>query len=313
MRTLNIMTGTTGINTRVDAARLPHSWEDGPIPMAALVNAAVDRSGRPRRRKGFAKTAASAGLERVISAGGVLYAAGRTAIYRAMGDLSGLSSVTTFSASGPVAWAAVAGAVYWTNGATRGKLMAGTNYDWVKGDDIGPRDLRWFSGPPDGHLVWWNLGRIFVAQRNVVWYSEPLDYGRFALATNFWLFPSTVSMAAPVDGGCYVGDGEAVYFMAGADPAKEVRKFRVADSPPYQGASTTALGRMGMSGDRATASAAGDAGERLAFWMSRRGVHVGGPGGETALLSESWLQELPPAASGCAVVADGVFWGLLKG
>lgn len=66
----------------------------------------------------------------------------------------------------------------------------------------------------------WN-GRLLVAVGNIVYWSEPLQYGVTNLSYNYRVFSDTVTMLAAIDtaGGFFVGQGKHTYFVSGADPS----------------------------------------------------------------------------------------------
>lgn len=80
--------------------------------------------------------------------------------------------------------------------------------------------------PPPGHLVrWWN-GRMLVATSgaaygNAIYFSEPLGYHRFRVATDLQLFPSRVVLIEPLSDGFFVGlESGVTLWLAGNDPSK---------------------------------------------------------------------------------------------
>ncbi len=66
----------------------------------------------------------------------------------------------------------------------------------------------------------WN-GRLLVAYDNLVYWSEPNQYGVTKSMFNYLVFSEPVTMLAAIDtaGGFFVGQESKVYFVAGADPA----------------------------------------------------------------------------------------------
>jgi hypothetical protein len=70
--------------------------------------------------------------------------------------------------------------------------------------------------PPAGDVLEYHSGRIYIAQGNVVWYTEPLRYGLVKCATNFLMFPREVTVMKSVEDGIYIC-ADQTYWISGID------------------------------------------------------------------------------------------------
>jgi len=94
-----------------------------------------------------------------------------------------------------------------------------TQFDYLTPSATG-RALRtqFITPPPPGNVLAYCAGRIYIANGNTVWYTEPLQYGRCRRASNFLLFPKHVTLMAGVKDGLYVA-ADQTYFLDGTDPS----------------------------------------------------------------------------------------------
>lgn len=117
-------------------------------------------------------------------------------------------------------------------------------------------------------LAYYN-GRIYLAADNVVYYTDPLRYGLVRPATNFYLFPTTVTVMLDVVDGMYFC-ADQTYFLTGVD----TQDFLQRPVLPYGGVTGT--------GEHVTNSDA-------VYWFSPRGFVLGGPSGQAQNLSEDMV------------------------
>jgi hypothetical protein len=78
--------------------------------------------------------------------------------------------------------------------------------------------LRFFGldTAPLGHIVKYYRGRIYVAQDNILWYSEPFQYEHFNLSSNYIEFPERIKEVMPVEDGIWIGS-DRLYYLSGED------------------------------------------------------------------------------------------------
>jgi hypothetical protein len=72
---------------------------------------------------------------------------------------------------------------------------------------------------PLGHIVKYYRGRMYIAQDNILWYSEPFQYTNFKLASNYFEFPERIREVMPVEDGIWLGS-DKLYYLSGEEPEK---------------------------------------------------------------------------------------------
>lgn len=82
-----------------------------------------------------------------------------------------------------------------------------------------------------GHsLALWR-GRLMVADRNVLYFSEPMNYHLMDSRFNFVQFPQRIRFAIPVDAGIWVGQQDHVVFLRGNDLKGMVLERKASQAP----------------------------------------------------------------------------------
>lgn len=91
-------------------------------------------------------------------------------------------------------------------------------------------------GPPPlaTTLAYYN-GRIYLGNKNIVWYTELFNYLYVDKTRNFWQFEADVTMIGSVTDGIYVGTKEGLWFIStpkwfGRAKSNEAKRIRVLDS-----------------------------------------------------------------------------------
>lgn len=131
---------------------------------------------------------------------------------------------------------------------------------------------------PPGHIVRYFNGRLYVAWRDAVLFTEPLRYSLYRPAANLYMYPSRVTLLEPTTGGIYVGHSKGVEFLQGDDPF-DVRRSTVSRHPPIRNAVTRVPGEL-----------MGDAGSDVPVWWGQDGAMVAGlPNGEIRQLTRDRL------------------------
>ncbi len=295
---LTLYRSTSGLNTKVDPARLSVDPETGQTPLAVAVNVDVDISGRITRRKGYVKVyeGPAHSLFYAPEAALCLFVTGSslcilTKAYTAIELRSDLTPGLTMAyvEAGPF--------IFYMNGKEKGKIVNQTDNAWVAGDYVGPETTKTFSDPPLGKILELYNGRIYIGSDNVIWYSEPFAYSWFDLARNWIEFSSPVTMIKAVDDGLYVSDSSAVFFLGGPTPTEFSIKM-VSKTPAIAG--TAVVIDMSMVGDGSRAGSKG------ALWLSPGGIHLGMQGGQVANLTEKRLV-LPDGVIGAGLYKDGAY------
>jgi hypothetical protein len=131
------------------------------------------------------------------------------------------------------------------------------------------RTLR-MGPPPAGHVVGLYNGRMYVAENNYLWYSQPYEFELVHRAMNFLGFSSPVRTFAPVSDGVFIGSDDETIFMHGSDPKNFVRK-QVAPYGTVLGTEVEIPEYYFGKGDRQSP---------IIAWMSTHGLCAGFNGGD---------------------------------
>lgn len=78
---------------------------------------------------------------------------------------------------------------------------------------------------PNGHIVKYHKGRLYVAEDNILWYSEPFQYNYFKLDSNYIEFSERIREIMPVEDGLWIGS-ESLYFLSGSSPDEFKRNLK---------------------------------------------------------------------------------------
>jgi hypothetical protein len=116
--------------------------------------------------------------------------------------------------------------------------------------------------PPPGHLLEYHNGRIYIANNNVLWCTQPLRYNLTKPAHDFFQFPSFIDVVKAVETGIYVCSGDKTYFIENIDTAN----LKQDEILPYGGVYNTGINVPNYD---------------AVAWFSHRGIVLGGAGGET--------------------------------
>lgn len=81
---------------------------------------------------------------------------------------------------------------------------------------ITPLKTFGLDAPPLGHIIKYYRARMFIAQDNILWYSEPYQYEYFNLQSNYFEFPERIRAVMPVEDGIWIGS-DRLYYLSGED------------------------------------------------------------------------------------------------
>lgn len=96
-------------------------------------------------------------------------------------------------------------------GAVSRSISAG-RYDSGK-----PLDTQFIAKPPPGRILRIHRGRMYIADGNVLWYTEPYALDWVRTASNFFQFQSPVTIVESVESGLWVV-ADKTYFFRGSGP-----------------------------------------------------------------------------------------------
>ena len=308
-RRINLFTGSTGLQTRVDMARIPYDPETGMHAMATALNVDVDPSGRVSRRKGYTK-AQPGSFHSLFCAGGqclvVQEHPGTAALYRVSedGSLKGVRSGLTKGAR--MGYHALNGMICYSNGHENGVYLEGaeTSTPWVMGDiPAGLKSDAEFCDPPVArHISSMGLHMILAdsEDRRVLWCSHQGAFNAFRLDDGHITFEHPITMVKAVQDGLWVGTEGETLFLSGVVPEEWAIARRLPERVKEYSASQLPVPshRMGLQDIQ---------GEGF-IWVSDRGLCWGGPAGQHVNLSEPFIdpRDFEGNKGACLVTEDKV-------
>lgn len=231
MRKITLYRSCSGINNKVDAARLPFDPETGVTDLETGVDVLIDKTGGLVTRRGTLlalsgsyHSAFPVDAHRFLA---VKDRATDSAIYlmtpQAGGSLVEDGVVSGLAKGAPVEFRKVAGRVYYMNGFQHGYIEDGSAYDWPVNQ--WPRDTtaQFIPTPAGEHFDIISSVFVIIKGKEIV-YTEPGLWGLVDNTRNYRRLESSGLMVASVDTGLYVSDSEAIYFLSGRNPAEWVPK-----------------------------------------------------------------------------------------
>ena len=292
-KTIPIFRAASGINNKIDPVRLAFDPETGVTEFAAAVNVDIDRTGRPSRRKGYARALTGAWHSLFNNGGAFALGVSGAGLYAIHPDYS-KELIAAVTAGLKVSYVRIADQVFWANGKEKGIIANLRNAPWVAGEYIGPETTKTFYDPPAGHLLEVYAGRMYVAKENIVWASRPFAYGQFDLARDWVPFAGRIRMMRAVSAGLFVSDDREIVFLAGSGP-KDFIPRRVASYPALEGTDVRVEAeKLGLDA----------AGEAIVF-TSTGGICLGGSDGFFKNLTEERLALPAGISRGAAGIVNG--------
>jgi len=302
-----VLGGVTGLNTKDDPVRLPYNEETGVQDLAVAFNVDVEDTGRVSRRKGFTNRI-DANCHSLFAEENIcLFVTGDALCW--MYPDYGYAGLRNVTIGAKMRYCRVDDAVYYLNGYEIGKAISAVSSTWVMGTYSGPDTDRVYSDPPMGTDVCYHNGRIYIAQGDTVWYSEPFGFNLFDLTRSYWKVDSRVRTLRAVKDGIFVGSETNTYFYKGDEPKDTVRST-VATYPIIQYSDVNFLGRLvfPIGGGKYIDT---HSGSLSALWLSEKGICYGGHDGDFYNLTEEKIV-MPAGISGSGLVFDGRYVGLIN-
>lgn len=260
--------------------------EGGDLLRDAL-NVDVTMRGAVKTRQGFAVAVSGTDVHSLwapLEGSFALYCdAGN--LYRTTTAMAPVLVASGFGQMGPVRYAQVNEAIYFTDGVRVGSYhpSAGQTPAWdsAAAQTVGDQDL--VPMPPGSNIAYHNA-RLLVAVGNALIYSEPFTPHLRDAARGFELFTAPITCVAAVEAGVFVV-ADKTYFIAGGFPAQTVRVVLAYGGPSQQ------------SGYRPDGGA---------HWMSTRGIVACSKDGEITNLQDKHIAiEVSGAAATLMREADG--------
>lgn len=302
-QTIPIFSGSSGLNAKIDPARIRFDPKTGISDLAACVNCQIDDSGRIERRDGYSATDRTEPWHSLYSCGS--YAVGVTG--------NALCVIEPSLAYTPIRNVHVGArmsfvldtdgeqdVIYYCNGHENGRIINRVSHSWPVGSYVGPETIKAFYAAPVGSLLAIRNSRMYIAQDNFLWYSEPGNYSLYRLASDFFGFQSRVKMVQAVAGGLWISDSESVYFLGGeiAPTLQEMpTQIKKADSPAIEGtAINVPASRVGLDGLTGM----------VVVFTTNEGICIGASDGQLINLTERKIN-CPNGLSGAGHYKDGKY------
>lgn len=299
---IKIFSGSNGLDTKSDPVRIKFDPETGTAALAACVNVDCSDDGRVSRRKGFAATSRTEAWGNLFGCGSYGLGTKGDALCVIEPDMS-YTAIRNITVGAKVSYSRDTDGkqdiIYYANGYEQGKIVNKLSYTWTAGEYVGATSRKELYNPPIGHLLEIRNLRMFIAEGNILWYSEPGSLSQFCLAANFFGFPSRIKMIIALDAGLLVSDSESLYFLQGeiAPSINEMPKqIKLTDYPAIEGSCVKIPGsRFGE----------GVPGVGVIF-TSTAGICFCSNTGEFKNISERKV-DIPSGISGASLYRDGNF------
>lgn len=227
-----LFAASTGLNTVTDPTRINYDVETGISDLGVAINVKIDETGWVSRREGYGLIY-SGSVHSLYSDGDMCVFVSDSTLYQLMEDYSSVP-LRVLTRNLRMAYTQVNGDFYYTNGVDFGIVRSqGVPIDWVALPYVGQETNRVFDGPRAGNHLAFLGGRVFVAEDNILWWSEPFAFSWFDRTRNALQFYSDIRMVKAVAEGLFVSDNEYTYFISGTDP-KEFTQSIVAPYPAVE-------------------------------------------------------------------------------
>jgi hypothetical protein len=263
---------TIGLDNKVEDFRIPYSEDEGIVALSRTQNVIIDDVGGIEVRPG--KVLVSEGAWHSI------FCDGGDMVGVKDGDLClRLDTQDVVLAPGfdqRVSCCMVNGEIYYTSGDKNGRVVAGTHQPWPAMEYGRDTDIQ-FSGPIPARHIAFHLSRIWLANGNLVVFSEPLGFSLFDLGNSAMLFDAPVVMIRPVEGGVYISTTKKVYFLAGRKIGETVLKV-VSEVPAVE---WSACQRLIPGKDLGFETE-----EFYAAWVSESGLFIGNSQGQVVNITK---------------------------
>jgi len=210
-----LLQATTGLNNKVDPARLKYNPENGVTELAEAVNIDIDSTGRPRRRKGFSRVGLHGTVHSLYPTSDFLYFVSDGVIH-AMNEAEGITDLCGISDE-RTSYETVGDKVYFSNMRSRGIIIGTTVNNWDKQDYVGPKTYRTYQSPPPGNFLLLFNGRMLIGAGDVIYASERFAYSWFDMARDYMQVGADLRMLAKVRTGLYVGVNGRILYYHGKD------------------------------------------------------------------------------------------------
>lgn len=163
---------------------------------------------------------------------------------------------------------------------------------------------------PFGRYLTRYAGRLWCAQGDTIFFSQPLNYQQHDRRYDFIIAPGYITALGSVADGLYVSTSQEVFFLRGDDPSKmELVKCSdsaaILDSQVYLPFDTVDTDALSVNGSQYQVSNA-------FAWLSRHGLCVGIPSGVVRILTADRARLPVHARANSALLARGGFYQVVS-
>lgn len=169
----------------------------------------------------------------------------------------------------------------------------GSTIDILSVDKLGfEAQFENYSPMPVGKFFdYWN-GRLVTADKNIIYFSEPMAYHLHDEKYGFVMLPQRITFIVPVDGGIWVGQVDHVVFLSGSQPNEMTFIRKTAHAPvPFSAI---------MVDSETVGSDISQGGAKSALWLAENGYVIGTSTGQIIELHAGALKGIT-AKSGRSV------------
>lgn len=306
MKPLTIFRGSTGLNTKIDPTRLYSS--NGIKDLAVVGDIDISDTGRISRRKGYTNQISGLPIHSLFcDKGDCLFVTG-SSLCLLNADYS-YEPLATVTPDARVSYTEINGRIYWCNGHEKGYVVNKANGAWVQGVYVGADTKRNLTNPPVGSIVAYYKNRMFVAQNNVLWYSEPGAFSSFDLVRGFFQYTTKIRMARAVENGLFISTEKNTYSLVGKTPLEFVQT-KVAPYPAIQWSDCKLKGSLAF--PQHGGKSIIENGNNAAMWLSDEGICYGGADGKFYNLTQDKIADFPTGLTGSGLVHNGRYVGLIN-
>lgn len=266
-----IFRASTGLNAAHDPARTKFDSRSGLTDLIVAVNVDIDDTGGIALIMVYERKTTVEAHSMFSKGGHCLFVSGGN-LCKLNPDYSSKIIAPLIAPDSRMSYTQVGDWIFYLNGTERGRYTQSseTVNDWPAESYIGPETSRHFTEPPIGHLISQYKTRLYVAEENILYASEPFPNISLFDRMEFRLtFPGRVRMIAPTDDGVFISDDAGVYFLQGA-AFNEFPFSKKSDAPVIERTCCEIKEKdTGLSNGIA----------KYLIWTAPDGIYLAGPGG----------------------------------
>ena len=278
---------TIGLDLGNPPTQLEANEAESIVPLASCSNMDVLRNGTLIRRDGEELLFDVLHARYLWAEGEFCFFIAQDEMYQILPNFEKKLVRHSLSLGLPMYFCRVGTRVYYSNTVDSGYIQSSTDYPWDVTPYRGPATDRIFSEPKRGKFLRLYQGRIYMAEDNILWFTEYMDYHKMDLARNYITFSSRITGIAPTEDCLWVTTESEIVAILG-EYANGFRQGQMAEFGGGEG--TLARVPPGKT-------------SRLGTWWfvnTQNGVCMLGPGGQ--FVNATWPRFALPCTKGVAMV-----------